>query len=172
MLVRSDFEQIYQDFFSDLMRIAYRVTYDMEAAEDVCQEAYIRLFDRLDKFPTRQDARYWLIRVVKNLSLNYYKKRKNEMKAVNRVKKQPVPQMKTGEELLLAAESEEEVRRALDQIPEKFRQVLVLKEYSGMNYREIGKVMGISEGNVKVRAFRARNLLEKLLSQEESHVSG
>jgi RNA polymerase sigma-70 factor (ECF subfamily) len=36
------------------------------------------------------------------------------------------------------------------------REVLVLKEYGGMNYKEIGKVLGISEGNVKVRAFRAR----------------
>lgn len=171
MLIRNDFEQIYQEFFSDLMRISYRVTYDMEAAEDICQEAFIRLFDRLDQFPTCQDAKYWLIRVVKNLSLNHFKKRKNEIKAVNRIKKEPIRRDKTGEQVLVETESKEEVQQALEQIPEKFRTVLVLKEFSGMSYREIGKEMGISEGNVKVRAFRARNMLEKLLTQEGGYVS-
>ncbi len=171
MLIHSDFEELYKDFFSDLVWISFRITGSQEASEDICQEAFLRLHSRLEKFPTRQDARYWLIRVAKNLSLNYFKRRKTERKAIKKVKEQPLPQMKTGEELLLEEESVQLVKEALNRLPEKFSQVLILKEYSDLSYREIGKIMGISEGNVKVRAFRARNMLEQLLNKEDHHVS-
>ena len=49
--------------------------------------------------------------------------------------------------------------------------VLILKEYEGMNYKEIAKVLGITEGNVKVRAFRAREALLSILNEGGSYVS-
>ena len=76
----------------------------------------------------------------------------------------------SSEEDIIKAEEGLKIRRALQALPEKLRVVLVLKEYSGMNYREIGKVLGISEGNVKVRAFRAREYLSPLLQEEEANV--
>ncbi|MEW6550449.1 MAG: RNA polymerase sigma factor, partial [Spirochaetota bacterium] len=57
------------------------------------------------------------------------------------------------------------------ELPEKLKTVLILKEYSGMNYKEIGKILGISEGNVKVRAFRAREALLAKLKKENGSVS-
>ena len=63
------------------------------------------------------------------------------------------------------------VQSALNQLPEKLRMVLVLKEYGGLNYRDIGTILGISEGNVKVRVFRAREQLEKIFKEERHHVS-
>lgn len=171
MLEQKDFEQLYQQFFSDLMRVVFGITYDREIAEDVCQEAFIRLYHKLHLFPTSQDAKYWLIRVAKNLSFNYCKRKKNERKAVEKVKRQPMVQVKTGEDLLIERETKDLVRKALDQLSPKYKQILVLKEYSGLSYREIAKVVGISDSNVKVRAFRARAQLEKILKQEDEYVS-
>jgi len=68
-------------------------------------------------------------------------------------------------------ECAQEVRDALMKIPEKLRIVLILKEYEGMNYKEIAKVLGITEGNVKVRAFRARETLLSILNEGGSYVS-
>lgn len=167
MLSIQDFEHIYHSFFSQLMRVAYQVTFDMEASEDLCQEAFIRLYHRLDQFPTCQDAQYWLIRVVKNLSINFYTKRKNEQKAVEKIKKAPSKKIKTGEELLLEKEMSVAVREALEKLPPKLKEVLILKEYSDMSYKEIAKAVNISVGNVKIRAFRARALLCELLKKEE-----
>jgi len=70
---------------------------------------------------------------------------------------------KPAKDCLLKKETSEEVQQALDKLPENLRMVLVLKEYAEMNYKEIGKVLGISEGNVKVRVFRARERLAALL---------
>jgi RNA polymerase sigma-70 factor (ECF subfamily) len=58
------------------------------------------------------------------------------------------------------------VLEALGQLPENLRIVLILKEYGELNYKEIGRALGISEGNVKVRVFRARERLAGLLEEE------
>jgi RNA polymerase sigma-70 factor (ECF subfamily) len=68
--------------------------------------------------------------------------------------------------LLVKKETSEEVQQALEKLPENLRMVLILKEYADMNYKEIGKTLGISEGNVKVRVFRARERLAVLLASE------
>ncbi len=59
----------------------------------------------------------------------------------------------------------------LNLLPYKLRVVLVLKEYEGLSYREIGSIMGISEGNVKVRVYRGREKLEKIFKEREGNVS-
>jgi RNA polymerase sigma factor (sigma-70 family) len=58
------------------------------------------------------------------------------------------------------------VQEALNRLPAKMRMVLILREYGDLNYREIAGILGISEGNVKVRAFRARERLAQLLDGE------
>lgn len=159
-----------------LVRIAYRIAGSEEAAEDLVHEAFIRFLEKRIPFPSADDAKYWLIRVVKNGALNYAKRKGREARAYERwwrgeaavesMRSQTPP----AEEELVRRESEEEIKLLLDRLPEKHRSVLVLKEYGGMSYKEIGRVLGISEGNVKVRAFRAREALLALLEQGDGHV--
>ncbi|MCK5155689.1 MAG: RNA polymerase sigma factor [Spirochaetales bacterium] len=165
------FKQVYKEVFPVIMRVAYHVTYNMDASEDICQEAFIRFFDRGLIFPSIDEAKYWLIRVTKNLSINYVKRKGREKVAVDKIKKQHLPAAKTGEETVIGNETCEMVRQAIQQIPEKLRAVLVLKEYSDLNYKEIANILNITESNVKVRVHRAKLQLEKLLTQEGVHVS-
>ena len=58
----------------------------------------------------------------------------------------------------------------MSKLPPKLKEVIVLKEYGDMNYKEIGKVVGITEGNVKVRVFRARKLLEEMLGADDVYL--
>jgi RNA polymerase sigma-70 factor (ECF subfamily) len=118
-------------------------------------------------FPNPEEAKYWLIRVVKNASLNYAKRKERERRAYQRAFREDHRQVETGEGLLVKKETSEEVQSALDKLPENLRMVLILKEYADMNYKEIGKTLGISEGNVKVRVFRARERLTLLLQEQE-----
>jgi RNA polymerase sigma-70 factor (ECF subfamily) len=116
-------------------------------------------------FPNQEEAKYWLIRVVKNAALNYAKRKDRERKAYQRAFREDHRQEETGEGLLVKKETSEEVQTALDKLPENLRIVLILKEYAEMNYKEIGRILGISEGNVKVRVFRARERLAALLKE-------
>jgi RNA polymerase sigma-70 factor (ECF subfamily) len=164
----AEFKQLYDSAFPVIFRVAYRITSNPEAAEDLCQESLFRLYERNMVFPNLEEAKYWLIRVVKNAALNYAKRKERERKAYQRAFKEDSRQVETGEGLLVKKEISEEVQKALEKLPENLRMVLVLKEYSEMNYKEIGKVLGISEGNVKVRVFRARERLAALLNGLQS----
>ncbi len=82
----------------------------------------------------------------------------------------PVAPSQDGSDIMMADETKALVRSAIAHLPEKFRTVMVLKEYSGLDYRQIGAVLQISESNVKVRVHRARKLMESMLDREDVHV--
>ena len=159
-----EFRRLYDTVFTILFRVTFRITNSEQAAEDICQEAFFRLYEKNMVFPNSEEAKYWLIRVAKNAALNYAKRKVREGKAYQKVFREEVRKEETGEELLIKKETLEEVRNVLEKLPEKLRVVLILKEYGDLNYKEIGRALGISEGNVKVRVFRARERLAGLLS--------
>jgi len=173
---QTEFRSLYETVFPILFRVAYRIAGSKEAAEDLCQEAFFRLYEKNMVFPNPEEAKYWLIRVVKNAALNYAKRKDRERKAYQRAFREDTRESETGEQALLKQETQTEIQAALEKLPENLRIVLVLKEYGELNYKEIGRALGISEGNVKVRVFRARERLALLLaadhsSKEGSHVS-
>jgi RNA polymerase sigma-70 factor (ECF subfamily) len=159
----SEFRKLYDSAFPILYKVAYRIANSGEAAEDLCQDAFFRLHEKNMVFPSPEEATYWLIRVVKNAALNYAKRKQRERKAYQRAFREEVRQADTGESQLVRKETRDEVLAAMDQLPENLRMVLIFKEYAELNYKEIGRVLGISEGNVKVRVFRARERLAVLL---------
>ncbi|MDR1565774.1 MAG: RNA polymerase sigma factor [Treponema sp.] len=167
----AEFRRLYDTVFPILFRVAYRIAGSGEAAEDLCQEAFFRLYEKNMVFPTPDEAKYWLIRVVKNAALNYAKRKVRERKAYQKAFREDARVVETGENQLLKKESRDEVLKALERLPENLRIVLILKEYGELNYKEIGRALGISEGNVKVRVFRARERLAGLLAEDSSHVS-
>jgi len=160
-----EFRTLYNSAFPVLYKVAYRIANSSEAAEDLCQEAFFRLHEKNMVFPNPEEALYWLIRVVKNAALNYAKRKQRERKAYQRAFREDTRQSETGEGELVKKETKDEVLEALNKLPENLRIVLVFKEYAEMNYKEIGRVLGISEGNVKVRVFRARERLAVLLRE-------
>ncbi|MDR2924060.1 MAG: RNA polymerase sigma factor [Treponema sp.] len=162
-MTEPEFRLLFNSAFPVLHKVACRITNSGEAAEDLCQEAFFRLYEKNMVFPNQEEAKYWLIRVVKNAALNYAKRKQRERKAYQRAFKENTRQEETGEVQFVKKETRKEVLEALDKLPENLRIVLILKEYAEMNYREIGRALGINEGNVKVRVFRARERLTALL---------
>ncbi len=162
----ADFRMIYDATMQMLFKIAYRIVNDEEAAEDLAHDSLIKMNEKELVFPSLNDAKYWLIRVVKNASLNYIKRKERERKAYEKVLYEDKRKTPSGEEELLKADSIRKAREALRKLPKGMQEVLILKEYSEMNYKEIGKILGITEGNVKVRVFRAREQLVKLIGEE------
>ena len=165
-----DFKTIYDAAVPALYKVAYNVVREEDAAEDLCHEALIKMAEKEMKFPSLNDAKYWLIRVVKNAALNYAKRRRLERKVYTRALKEDYRNADSGEDVLLKNEVIHDVRHALEQIPEKLRIALQLREYTGLNYKEIGRILGISEGNVKVRIFRAREHLAKVIGEENVYM--
>jgi RNA polymerase sigma-70 factor (ECF subfamily) len=162
----SDFQKLYDTAFPVLFRIAWRIAGTEDAAEDLCQDAFSRLYEKNMNFPSLDDAKYWLIRVVKNMSLNYAKRKQREYKVYEKSFHEDKREIDSGEKALEKKETRHDVHEALRKLPVHLQEVLYLKENTEFNYQEIGRVLGISEGNVKVRIFRARERLAALLQEE------
>jgi RNA polymerase sigma factor (sigma-70 family) len=166
-----DVRRLYDAAAPLLLRVAARIAGSSEAAEDIVHDAFARLVEKGIPFPTMDDAKYWLIRVTKNGALNYAKRKGREAKAYERWWRGERESSGGADEVVIKTESAEELKRGLESLPEGLKAVLVLKEYGGLNYKEIGRALGISEGNVKVRAFRAREALFAKLGEGSKHVS-
>jgi RNA polymerase sigma-70 factor (ECF subfamily) len=166
-MVREElFDKAYEALYPILFRIAYRITGSSTKAEDLCHEAFIKYWQREEALPDLDQTKYWLIRVLKNISFNYEKKRSREQRAYGRLQKTTPRYATSTDQEFFREETRSIVQEALNKLPEKMRMVLVLKEYGDLNYKEIAKILGIREGNVKVRAFRARERLAQLLGGE------
>ncbi len=165
-----DFKEIYAAVMPVIFRVAYRVVGSEEAAEDLCHDALIKMTEKDMSFPSINDAKYWLIRVVKNASLNYAKRKTREKRAYERALKESRKSADSGETELLKGDAIEVVKAALEKLPDNLRIVLQLKEYGELNYKEIGRILGITEGNVKVRVFRAREQLSKLIGEDDVYM--
>ncbi len=165
-----DFKKLYEATMQLLFKVSYRIVEDEEAAEDLVHDSYIKANEKKMVFPSMDDAKFWLIRVVKNASLNYAKRKVRESKAYHKVLYESRQHMDSGEVDLLKSETVEKVKAALEQLPPKMKEVLVLREYAGLNYKEIGETLGITEGNVKVRVFRAREQIQKIIGEDDVYM--
>ena len=165
-----DFRTIYTVTMPILFRIALRIAGNEEAAEDLCHDSLIKMTEKDMTFPSINDAKYWLIRVVKNASLNYAKRKGRERRAYDRALKEDKPTIDSGETALLKEDTIQKVREAVEKLPENLRSVIQLSDYGELNYKEIGRILGISEGNVKVRMFRAREQLIRLIGEDDVYM--
>lgn len=168
---RDCFKLIYDSNYDLIMSVIVHIVYNQDIAEDLTQEAFERFYLKNMTFPSEEDARYWLLRVAKNLALNSIRRNKREIQMVDKFKKSSDGYSESdGSKELIAQEMKKEVRNAIESLPENLRVVIQLKEFSGLDYKTIGKVLGISETNVKVRVYRARKRLEELLVKEDLDV--
>ena len=165
------FDVVYETLFPIIYRVSLRVTGDREVAEDLCHEAFIKLMERPDLLDSLEQSKYWLIRVVKNLSLNHEKRRRRERAAYSKFQRLTVSTTESSEKQMIKEETRTDVQEALDALPFNLRAPIVFREYADLSYKEIGGILGISESNVKVRIFRARERLGKALAEGDAYVS-
>ena len=164
------FRHVYDEVYPIIIRIVYRITGDLDSAEELCQDAFIKFYERIDLVADADQAKYWLIRVARNLALNFQKRRGRERRAYERVFREPPRREDSGETTVMKGESAQAVKDALNVLPESLRTVIIMKEYGELSYKEIAAVLGISEGNVKVRVYRARERLAEHLKEGDIYV--
>ncbi len=162
------FRASYEQLFPLVYRIASRITGDSARAEDLAHEAFLRLYQRGGALPDSDQTRYWLIRVVKNLSFNYEKRKARERRAVERLGRVDRPSEPSTEDVFFREADQGLARELLAELPLNLRMPLVLREYEGLTYRQIGQILRISEGNVKVRIFRGREKLAQILEKRSN----
>jgi len=158
------FEEVVLPHLDAAYRLARWLTGRSHEAEDLVQEASLRAFRYLHTF-TGGNARAWFLKIVRNTC---YQWRGRAAAAVTDVFDERLHSaiQPTGdpEALFARAEGTALIERALNELPLRFRELLVLRELEGLSYRELADVSGIPVGTVMSRLSRARQALHQALT--------
>jgi RNA polymerase sigma-70 factor (ECF subfamily) len=156
-----EFEQRLADCPSLAYRVALGVLHNTAEAEDVAQEAMLRAYRNFSRLRDRERFRSWLVRTTWRLALDRIRAAGRRARRENAATKDA---LEIGAESVVAArEFERHVARAVDELPQKLRVVIVLAAIEGYNTREVASLLEIPEGTVKSRLFSARKQLAKSL---------
>lgn len=167
-------------FVDSLYNTAYRMTRNSQDAEDLVQETYLKAYRYYDKFTEGTNLKAWLFRILKNTFINNYRKKQSrpltsnfddiEDAFENRISDLADGGIPNPEESLLENVLDEDVQKALDELPEDYRMVVLLADIEGFSYQEIAEILEIPPGTVMSRLYRARRRLEgQMLSYAEEH---
>jgi len=151
--------------------IVYRMVRNKQEAEDLTQEAFIKAYNSLHSFNEEYAFSTWLFKIATNNCIDFFRKRKLKtysMEETIRYKDDeirheyasPDPNV---EHDLVADERSKILREAIEELPEKYRIVIVLRHQKEYSYEQIAEDLDLPLGTVKARIFRAREMLNKLL---------
>ena len=158
-----------------IYNLTLRMTGSPEDALDLSQEAFLNAWRGLDKFQGARTFSTWLYRLASNVCIDFLrreKRRKDISMTVSLDDEEEERQAElpdhrhSPEREVERRELREDIRRGLMSLSEEHRQVLVMRELSGMSYAEIGAVLKLEEGTVKSRIARARVALRKILVKD------
>jgi RNA polymerase sigma factor (sigma-70 family) len=158
----SSFEKFFREHHPAVVRIAFRVTGDAQAAQDVAQDVFIAALRRFPDPDQCDHAAAWVRAAAAHAALNAIRgeRRRDRRQQLSGVAVAPL----SPEETVLDAESRSEVRLALGRLPRRSAAVLVLR-HSGLSYAEVAEAMNVNVGHVGTMLRRAESALRKELQR-------
>ena len=143
------------------------MTSDSMLAEDVVQNVFLKLYKNLDRIHNKERINFWLITTARNEMYSHFRsvKRKVDDHQTDLEDVDIVSPVSMEYEFDIR-ELKEMILKELDTLPEEQKEVFILKEYTGMNYKEIADVMNIDTELVKSRIYKTRQKLIKRLSKK------
>jgi RNA polymerase sigma factor (sigma-70 family) len=144
-----------------------RVVKRAEDREEVCQDVFLRVFDKINEFNFQSRLSTWIATIAYRHAINHIRRQKMELAdwPDDEAWADSFVDTSDPEGILSEKDLEEWVIKLIDQLPVQYRTVLTLYHLEGMNYTEIGAVTEMPEGTVKNYLFRARNLLKEKVKQ-------
>jgi len=173
---KREFDSLVQKYHKQAYNIAYRLTGNHADAEDLTQEAFVRAFRFFDNYRRDLPFENWLYRIISNLFVDDLRRKP---KARIHSLDAPVSTDSSGEgnaffeipdtrenpeRVVLHEELDEQIQKALAQLPADFRTTVILADIEGMSYEEISAAMHCSLGTVRSRLHRGRKLLRSKLA--------
>lgn len=145
-----------------LVRFAERMLGDADAAQDIAQETFLRLWHARSRCPAQSDLSFYLLRIARNLCLDYF--RSHHITEILDETTELLPTAQGGLTVLIESRVLAElVRLSVQTLPEPQRVVFVLSHYEEMSYREIAQVVGCPVGTVASRKYQAVETLRRRL---------
>jgi RNA polymerase sigma-70 factor (ECF subfamily) len=163
------FELLLARYESQVFNVVLRMVHDYDDALDTTQTVFVKVFENLSKFDSRHKLFSWIYRIAINESLNLISRRNRGETATEFATS---GEWEVGSSEHHAASARRDLNDALSRLKPDYRSVIILKHILGCSYRDIANILKVPEKTIKSRLFSARDLLRKMLlnqnGQDES----
>jgi len=171
----AEFEATVLPLRDELKKAALRLTHSPESAEDLVQETLMHAYRGFGQFKRGTNLKGWLMRIMLNLFISHYRHQKRtvptvsleglleELELAEENADLLLDEAISPEEIVMAQVMDDEVAKALEQLPDNFREIVILCDIEGLSYAEAAEALGIPIGTVRSRLSRARETLRRLL---------
>lgn len=151
-----------------IINLAYMMIGNRHDAEDLAQEAFVRAYRALARFQMRAKFSSWLYQITLNLCKDYLKSRSRQAR---HIEEEHLSVIEGGDTDVAAApimdaELSEMMAQAVTKLPFLYRQAFILRHLHGTDYEEIARISGVPADTVRVRAYRAREMLREILAPQ------
>lgn len=169
---RQEFEEVALVHLDRLYQMALRLSGNPDEAGDLVQETYLRAFRHFDQFDLGTNCRAWLFAILHNTFVNRVKRQGRERLELNEEELDRLEADSSGlmatiatpEEEFFARVVDKDLVEALERVPPRFREVVLLAAVEECSYKEIAQICGVPVGTVMSRLFRGRRLLRRALA--------
>ena len=165
------FDLLVLKYQSRIVSIAFKFVKEIQLAEDISQESFIKAYRSIDSFREESAFYTWLYRITANTAKNYLvskgRRKESSISELSISENEDffeLPNNESPEQILMAQSLKDTIYDALSGLPEGTRTALSLREFEGLNYEEIAEIMNCPVGTVRSRIFRGREALENLIS--------
>lgn len=166
---RVAFETLYKRYAGRLLAMASRYTHTSFEAEDIVQETFIRVFQRIGQYEHKGSFEGWLKRILVTTAINHYHSTKKEREQED---VQDMELQDQAAEEVIDKISADELLGFIQQLPQGYRMVFNLYVLEGYTHKEIAALMEVEEGTSKSQLSKARNMLKELLLKHHYTLHG
>ena len=159
---KTAFQQLLERYQASACAIAYNVLNDFELAQDISQEAWIKIYFNIDKFDLTQKFYPWLFRIVTNLCIDYVRSHKKNPKPISEVVEIAGSDSDNPAVTAEGSERQKKVRNLLAKLPVKYRTVLVLRDIEELPSQKVAEIIKTNDATVRWRLHKARSLFKKI----------
>jgi RNA polymerase sigma-70 factor (ECF subfamily) len=164
---------------SPVIHFLYRMVQNQAVAEELAQEAFLRVYRSRESYEPTAKFTTWLFRIATHLALNWLRDHRRERvqesldrETLEGAARQVPDRLPTVEQAMVEADRLAEVRRAIEMLPEKQRAAVIMHKYEERDYAQIARVLGCSEAALKSLLFRAYETLRARLAHMKREPAG
>lgn len=157
---------LYNQYCDGMFVVANRFVKDSMEAEDIVQESFIKAFKRIHQFKGEVTFGAWLKRIVINTSIDILKARKQRLTELEEVHLKVIDTSTDGDWLMEDVISLDDIKQAIETLPDKYKYVVMLFLVEGYDHQEISEILGITEVASRTQLSRGKSKLKELLKQK------
>lgn len=164
----ANFKLLYKKYMKAVYRYTYkRLGYNRELAEDITSETFTKAIEKFDQYVYRKKPFVvWLYTIAHNLIVDHFRKSKNKNISLDSLEIPPADEKESVIDTLSREEIKDKIKEKSSMLPDDLNNIFTLRHTEDLTFREIGSLLGKSEGAVKMQYYRGLEALKSLLEKE------